>query len=116
MVYQNLTVEEFNDLLQQWSGKKIKVEKSEAGDLDETQIDLSAVTYANENPTIDGYEPQHSLHLKGAGMIETTKNNYEALPSDLYEIPLEDDVLYEFDGTRFIVSTSRAVYTIELVE
>ena len=114
MGYRTLTIEGFNDLLQQWSGKKVKIVKHETGDLDETFIELRAVSYAKENPTIDGYEPLHSLHLNGAGVIETTMNNYEALPSDLYEIPLEDDALYEFDGTRFIVSTSRGVYTIEL--
>ncbi|MHA6252278.1 hypothetical protein [Oceanobacillus sp. CAU 1775] len=113
MGYQTLTIEEFNEKLQQWSGKKIKIVKHEAGDLDEIIIDLQAVNYSKEEPTIDDYEPTHSLHLNGAGLIETTTNNYESLPSDLYEIPLETDTLYEQDKNRLMISTSRAAYTIE---
>lgn len=113
MEYQTLTLEGFNDLLQKWSGKRLKIVKHESGDVDETLIDLSVVSYAKEPPSIDGYVPQYSLQLNGDGVIETMMNSYEALPSNLYEIPLEDDTLYEFDGTRFIISTSRGVYTIE---
>ena len=116
MGYRTLTLEGFNDLLQQWNGKRVKVVKHETGDRDETIIDLHVVSYANDEPDIDGYESQYTLHLNGAGLIETTMNNYEALPSNLYEIPLEDDAFYEFDGARFIISTSRGVYTMELHE
>ena len=116
MGYRTLTLEEFNELLQEWRGKKVEIVKHETGDLDKTLIDLSVVSYAKEDPSIDGYIPRYTLHLTGAGVIETTMNNYEALPTDSYEIPLEDDALYEFDGNRFIISTSRGVYTIELQE
>ncbi|MFD1848743.1 hypothetical protein [Oceanobacillus bengalensis] len=110
-----LSVEEFNALLKQWNGRKIKVIKHELDDFDETLIDLSAISYAKETRSIDGYEPIYSLHLNGSGVIETTENNYQSLPSELYEIPLEENALYEFDGNRFIVSTSRGVYSIELL-
>ncbi|WP_156289740.1 hypothetical protein [Oceanobacillus salinisoli] len=111
-----LTVEEFNDLIRQWNGRKIKIVKHELDDFDETLMDLSAISYSKESRRIDDYVPMYSLHLNGSGVIETTMNHYQSLPSELYEIPLEDSALYEFDGSRFIVSTSRGVYTIELVE
>ena len=74
---------------------------------------LEQVAYENEVPTIDGYEPVHTLQLNGEGTIQTENNMSAPLPSPLYEIPLENDTLYEFDGNRFIISTDRGVYKIE---
>ncbi|RKQ35693.1 hypothetical protein [Oceanobacillus halophilus] len=111
-----LSVEEFNELIRHWNGRKIKIVKHELDDFDETLMDLSAISYSKDTRRIDDYEPMYSLNLNGSGVIETTMNNYQSLPSELYEIPLEDSALYEFDGSRFIVSTSRGVYTIEVVQ
>ncbi|MEK4802859.1 hypothetical protein MHI02_15115 [Oceanobacillus sp. FSL K6-0118] len=111
-----LTIEQFNDLIRQWNGKQIKIVKHELDDFDETLMDLSAISYSKNGGTIDGYEPIYSLNLNGSGIIGTTINKYESLPSELYEIPLEDSAMYEYDGSRFIVSTSRGVYTIETIE
>lgn len=111
----NLTIEEFNEALRQWSGKRVKVVKHEMEDRDETLIDLNEVSYA-KGSSIDDYVPEYSMRLNGNGMIETTENNYEELPSDEFEIPLEENALYEYDGEKFMLSTSRGVYTLELLE
>ena len=87
-----LSLEQFNEMLRQWSGRRIKVTKHEMNDLDEALINLNQVSYAKQQ-SLDGYIPRYALHLNGPGMIET---------------------LYEFDGSRFILSTSRGVYTLEL--
>lgn len=110
-----LTLEEFNNMLRQWSGRRVKVTKHEMDDLDEAMIDLNAVSYAKQQ-SLDGYVPRYALHLNGDGMIGTHANQYEELPGDVFEIPLEENALYEFDGTRFILSTSRGVYTLELLD
>lgn len=110
----SLTIEEFNELLREWSGKRVKVVKHELEDRDETLINLDTVSYENGS-SIDDYEPRHSLQLNGAGMIETTEDNYEQLPSDEFEIPLEEDAVYEFDGEKLALETSRGNYTIELL-
>ena len=110
-----LSIEQLNERLQQWHGQTIKITKHELDDFDETLLDLDVISYATNTRRIDDYEPMHALHLNGNGAIETTENNFQPLPISLYEIPLEDSALYEFDGSRFILSTARGVYTIELV-
>ncbi|RLL46794.1 hypothetical protein D8M04_06225 [Oceanobacillus piezotolerans] len=110
-----LSIEEFNELMKQWNGRKIKITKHELDDFDETLMNLSAISYSKEATRSDDYVSLYSMQLNGSGVIETTLNEYQPLPSQLYEIPLEDSALYEFDGSRFIVSTSRGVYTIELL-
>lgn len=113
--YTFLSIEQFNDLLQKWNDDKIKISKLELNDLDEIVMQLEKVTYVNEVPTIDGYEPIHTLQLNGSGSIHTKNNISEELPMSMYEIPLENDTLYEFDGTTFLISTDRGVYKIERV-
>ncbi|MFD1362842.1 hypothetical protein [Lentibacillus salinarum] len=108
-----LTVEEFNDLLQQWNGEAIKISKHELDDLDETLMTLQAISYERNTRRIDDYEPMHALHLNGIGTIETDASDTQPLPSSVYEIPLEDNTLYEFDGQQFLLSTSRGVYKIQ---
>ncbi|RDW16470.1 hypothetical protein CWR48_16430 [Oceanobacillus arenosus] len=115
MDYHFLSIEEFNALLNQWQGQTIKIIKHELDDLDETLIDLNTISYSTNHRRIDEYEPLHSLRLNGGGAIETETDNFQSLPQSMYEIPLEDYALYEFDGTQFILSTARGVYTIELV-
>ncbi|QKY70788.1 hypothetical protein [Lentibacillus sp. CBA3610] len=114
MELQFLTVEEFNDLLQQWSGETIKISKHELDDMDETLMTLEDITYEhNTRGRIDDYEPTHALHLNGTGTIETDTSEVQSLPSSVYEIPLEDSSLYEYDGHQFLLSTTRGVYKIE---
>ncbi len=113
--YKFLSIEQFNELLQKWSQAEIKISKLEMNDLDEIVMQLEKVSFKNETPTIDGYEPIHTLQLGGQGSIQTENNDSQPLPSSLYEIPLEDDTLYEFDGTTFLISTDRGVYKIERV-
>lgn len=108
----SLTIEEFNDYLQQWSGQKIRIVKEELDDLDETLLNLQTISYS-KGPSIDDYIPRYSLLLSGTGIVGTTMNNYEELPSQVFEIPLEEEAIYEFDGIRFFISTSRGVYMIE---
>ena len=111
-----LTVEQFNELLKQWDGKTIKISKHELDDLDETVLDLSAISYTTDTRRLDDYEAMHTLNLNGDGKTLTTAEQFQPLPASLYEIPLEDTSLYEFDGKCFIISTDRAVYKIELAE
>lgn len=112
-----LSIEEFNELLNEWNGQTIKISKLEMDDLDETIVSLDNISYATNTRRLDDYEPMHALQLNGTGSIETdTTDAQQILPSSLYEIPIEDDSLYEFDGTRFLISTSRGVYKIELEE
>ncbi|SHF98830.1 hypothetical protein [Ornithinibacillus halophilus] len=114
MDQQFLSIEQFNDLLQQWNGKNIKVTKHELDDIDETVLSLENISYESNTRRIDDYVPMHSLHLHGDGNIPTTTNSMTDLPSSMYEIPLQDDSLYEFDGEKFLISTDRGVYKIEL--
>src|SRR5690625_2013202 len=101
-----LNIEEFNDRLQQWSGQKIRIVKEEMDDLDETLLALDGVSYV-KGSGIDDYIPKHALLLKGNGVVETTKNNYEEVPSEAFEIPLDEDTIYEFDGGCFFIKNSR---------
>jgi len=111
-----LTIEEFNDLLQQWNKDTVKISKVEINDYDEIIMQLQQISYENEVPTIDGYEPIHTLQLSGTGTIQTENNMSQPLPSSMYEIPLENNSLYEFDGETFIISTDRGVYKIERIQ
>ena len=111
--YTFLSIEQFNDLLKKWDNDKIKITKLEMDDLDEIVMQLEDISYKNEAPTIDGYEPLHTLQLNGFGTIQTEDNISQPLPSSFYEIPIENDALYEFDGTTFLISTDRGVYKIE---
>ncbi|MUK88267.1 hypothetical protein GMD78_07670 [Ornithinibacillus sp. L9] len=112
-----LSIEEFNDLLQQWNGQTIKVTKHEMDDLDQTVLNLQDISYSRNTRRIDEYEPMHTLQLNGDGNIapEATSNT-EPLPASMYEIPLQDDSLYEFDGEKFLISTDRGVYKIEVAD
>lgn len=109
-----LSVETFNDLLHQWNGQPIKITKHELDDIDETWMQLKAITYDKNTRRIDDYEAIHALQLNGSGKIHTDANGLKPLPDALYEIPLEDTSLYEFDGETFILSTDRGIYKIEL--
>ncbi|AVR00821.1 hypothetical protein OBCHQ24_18045 [Oceanobacillus iheyensis] len=113
---QYLTIEKFNKLLTKWSGKRVRVVKQEIDDCDELIIDLRAVTYESNPHRLDEYTPLHSLQLNGTGQVENSAQNMEQLPSSVYEIPLEDSSLYQFDGSRFALTTDRGIYTIEVIE
>ena len=111
-----LSIEQFDELIKKWGNKHIKITKLEMDDVDEILMHLEKIAYENEIPTIDGYEPIHNLQLNGEGMIQTENNNAQPLPSSLYEIPIENDTLYEFDGNSFLISTNRGTYKIECVD
>ncbi|WP_339229282.1 hypothetical protein NSQ77_05140 [Oceanobacillus sp. FSL K6-2867] len=110
-----LSVEEFNTLIQQWSGRTIKIIKHELEDIDQTVLNLQSISYDQNLRRIDDYVPKHNLLLNGDGQIETlTTMSNAPLPSSSYEIPLQDDSLYEFNGETFVITTNRGVYKIEL--
>lgn len=109
-----LSIEAFNELLNKWNGKKIKIAKHEIGDDDETFMKLRDISYAKDTRRIDDYVPKHALQLNGVGEVENEDNELEPLPSSEYEIPLEDSAEYQFDGNKFTLNTDRGVYTIEL--
>ncbi|WP_173918188.1 hypothetical protein [Halobacillus sp. Marseille-Q1614] len=109
-----LSVEQFNENLQQWSGKTIKVTKHEQGDEDTVYIDLNDVSYSRDTRRADEYEPMHELKLNGEGRTETDRGDYQPLPSPVYEIPLEDSTQYQYEDHRFSLITDRGSYMIEL--
>ncbi|GGM22088.1 hypothetical protein GCM10011351_04970 [Paraliobacillus quinghaiensis] len=116
MTQQYLTIEEFNTLLKNWDGKKVKISKTELEDQDVTIMDLSSITYSNNTRRIDDYEPQHALRLNGSGEILTDENDLQPFPSDYYEIPLEDSTIYQYNNEQFFLITDRGNYTIELAQ
>lgn len=112
---QYLSVEEFNNMLQQWNGETIKISKSEIDDKDNTVMELNSISYTKNTRRIDDYEPKHALILNGSGKVEIDKNEYEPLPSAYYEIPLEDSTLYQYDESQFSLINDRGSYTIEVL-
>lgn len=111
-----LTVEQFNELLSQWTGKNIKITKYEIGDHDEALLELDSVSYSKDTRRIDDYEPMHSLFLNGLGKIENEGHDFVPLPSLVYEIPLEDSTEYQYNGNHFALTTERGTYKIELAD
>ncbi|MBY7145058.1 hypothetical protein KFZ56_18740 [Virgibacillus sp. NKC19-3] len=111
---QFLSIEAFHEFLSRWSGRDIIITKHEMDDLDEIRMQLQDISYEINTRRIDDYQSTYVLQLSGNGEIETTTNNFQPLPSPTYEIPLEDTSLYEFDGSAFLISTSRAVYKVKL--
>ncbi|QTM98749.1 hypothetical protein ERJ70_05235 [Sediminibacillus dalangtanensis] len=111
---QFLSIEGFNQLLQQWNGKTIKVTKQEIGDYDETVLRLNAVSYDTDTRRIDDYQAKHKLQLNGDGTMLTDAANAQPLPDQVYEIPIEDSTLYQYEDSRFSLTTDRGTYTIEL--
>ncbi|MGM8212824.1 hypothetical protein ACLIBH_08520 [Virgibacillus sp. W0430] len=109
-----LTIEEFNDQLSKWTGQEVTVSKLEMDDVDEVALVLESISYNKDVERLDEYEAIYTLELNGAGTIETEygQNSQQPLPSRMYEVPLEDSTLYEFDGMQFIISTDRAAYKI----
>ncbi|WP_101841964.1 hypothetical protein [Halobacillus sp. Marseille-P3879] len=115
MTERTLTVEEFNQLLQQWSGETIKITKQELEDEDSIIMQLNDISYETDTRRLDEYEPMHALHLNGTGTTQTNEQELQPLPSSMYEIPLEDSTQYQFEGDRFSLVTERGSYTIERV-
>ncbi len=113
---QNLSVEQFNQLIQQWNGKTIRITKQELGDLDTIIMKLDEISYSKDTSRIDDYVPMHSIHFNGTGTTETDVQQVQLLPSSYYEIPLEDSTQYQYDQDRFSLVTERGTYTIELFE
>ncbi|WP_186576373.1 hypothetical protein [Aquibacillus kalidii] len=114
MTQQYLSIEEFNELIQQWHGETIKIYKEELDDKDRTLMTISSISYSNDTRRLDDYEPRHSLMFHGDGNIETADKELQPLPSSYYEIPLEDSTLYQYDGSQLSLITDRGKYTIEV--
>lgn len=114
MEQQSLTIEQFNHLLQGWNGKDIKITKYETKDHDETWLQLQDISYEKSQPHVDDYEPLYSLQLHGTGMVQTEQGKYAPLPTSQYDIPLDQQAAYLFDGERFSLRTDRGVYTLSL--
>lgn len=116
MEHQFLSVEEFNRQLQQWNGQQIKITKHEMDDVDKIVMHLQDISYDLNTRRIDDYVPRYNLLLKGDGRIETLASmSNQPLPASVYEIPLENNTLYEYDGEKFFITTERGVYKIEQV-
>src|SRR5699024_7085493 len=111
-----LSIETFNEQLQQWNGNTVKISKYELADEDETIMELQDVTYQTNSRRLDDYQPMHTLILNGTGKIENEEHDQKPLPLSEYEIPLEDTSRYQFDGSRFVLNTDRGKYMIERVK
>ncbi|MEN1966721.1 hypothetical protein WMZ97_01480 [Lentibacillus sp. N15] len=116
MTQKNLSIEEFNKQLQNWTGKTVRICKQEIDDHDETLMHLQQVTYETNTRRIDDYQPMHTLQLNGTGQVENEAHDMQPLPSSTYEIPLEDSSRYQFDGSQFSLTTDRGAYTIEIAK
>ena len=116
MIDHFLSIEDFHEKINEWVGQQIKISKWEMDDVDETVLYLDKISYEKDTRRLDDYKALYTLHLEGEGFIQTdTKySQLEPLPAPSYEIPLEEDALYEFNGEQFIISTERAVYKLEL--
>ncbi|CDQ18540.1 hypothetical protein SAMN05192559_101848 [Halobacillus karajensis] len=109
----DLTVEEFNQLLQKWHGEKIRIMKHEIRDEDTITMNLQEISYDTNTRRLDEYTPMHALYLHGQGQTETDAQSAQPLPSPYYEIPLEDSTRYQYLNDRFKIETERGTYTIE---
>jgi len=110
-----LPIEKFNEKLEQWQGKEIKISKVELNDLDEVYLVLDRITYDKETRRLDDYVPLYSIELHGSGLIETDFGE-QPLPEAAYEVPLNSQTLFEFEDGVFIISTDRGAYKIERAE
>jgi len=116
MGQQILTIEEFNAILNQWVGKLITITKEELNDHDKTTMQLESVSYFKNTRRLDDYASTYQLQLNGAGTIQTVHNNIEPLPMPMYEIPLEEESVYEYNGNLLLITTDRGQYTIKVDE
>lgn len=112
-----LSMQDLDDRLKALQGSEIEVEKKEQQDLDVVHISLEKVAYDKDFHKFDEYEAKYTLELHGTGTIETDVGNAVPLPSPVYEIPLDQDTMreYEEDDDELIISTERAVYKIRKV-
>ncbi|HEX6593066.1 MAG TPA: hypothetical protein VF095_00560 [Bacillota bacterium] len=110
-----LSIEQLNEKLHEWKGFPIKIEKIELRDKDEIRMQLNDIHYTKNTQTEDDYKGMYALQLNGSGKIQTS-NAYAPLPEEMYEIPLEESSLYEYDGSQFLLSTERGVYKIERLQ
>lgn len=111
---QNLSIEEFNDVLKKWSGESIKIMKQEIDDQDEIMMDLSNISFETNSRRIDDYLAKHTLHLYGDGKVKTEDARYEPLPDSQFEVPIYDGSTFMYDGSRLYVQTERGNYIIEI--
>lgn len=114
MEQHSMPINEFNALLNEWTGKNIKISKQEIEDDDETFMVLEKVTYSEDRRRLDDYEAMHALQLSGIGKVENGDHDLKPLPLSSYEIPLDDTTNNQFDGSRFTLKNDRGTYTIEL--
>lgn len=115
MKQETLTIKNFNEMINEWTGKEIKILKHEADDIDETIILLEKVSYKENLHRVDDYEPKYELRLVGSGFIENADDEFEPLPNSVYEIALDDDTEYQFSAEKFHLNTERGTYSIQLM-
>lgn len=110
-----LDIEELDGLLKKWTGRQIKLIKTEQKDVDEVNMLLESITYNKDTNRPDDYKSLYSLQLNGQGVIDTDVLEAEPLPLPEYEIALTPKAMYEFEDDEIIISTERAVYKITTV-
>jgi hypothetical protein len=114
MENQPLTIEEVHAILNNWVGKQMTIEKLELQDKDETTMILESVSYEKNKERLDHYTSDYYLQLNGNGSIDTFHNNAEPLPLPTYEIPLEDQTVYQYHDRILHILNDRGQYTIHV--
>ncbi|MDY0409676.1 hypothetical protein [Paracerasibacillus soli] len=63
-----LTIEQFDQLLKNWHGKDIQIQKIEMDDVDHIQLQLEQITYAKDlRRNMDDYVSRYTMQLNGDG-------------------------------------------------
>lgn len=94
--------------------QKLRIEKSEDGDLDVCTIKLEAIQVV-EHRDAEGYLSPQALLLKGKGTVNTAQGK-EPLPGEGFEIPLTGRWCSAADRRTLHLSTERGSYRIESAE
>ncbi len=113
---ENLTVEEFNQMVQEWIGKPLMITKKEIGDLDQLIMHVHDISYTKNTRKIDDYVPTYTLRLTGEGNIQTDHGDQVPIPDDQYDIQLDNDTVYEYGGEAFHLKTNRGSYTMKIAD
>lgn len=108
-----MSIEQFHDILQSWTGNVIQIEKIESEHHNHVVLLLQSTHYERNLHKLDDYESRYTLKLNGPGNIYGEFMS-TTLPEKVYDIPLEPTTLYEKNGNKLILTNDRAVYKLTL--
>ncbi|HEY4599741.1 MAG TPA: hypothetical protein VIG73_00385 [Cerasibacillus sp.] len=108
-----ISIEEFHDVLQNWAGNEIRIEKIETNQHNQVDLFLQSTHYERNLHNLDDYESRYTLKLNGPGSVQGELMS-ATLPEEVYDIPLEPTTLYEKKGNELTITNDRAVYKLIL--